>query len=263
MITIKITNYVPDDDWRSLQNNVCKLLLESGYSAETEKTIDTVRGPVEVDVYAASNFEFVKEFICECKCWNVNIPKEKIHAFRTVVSDSGSMFGIFIVKKGYQSGAYAAAYRSNVLLKTWDEFLELIAKQWFIRQFIKIKKIASPLAVYTDPFDIPTERLSALEIQKHKILIENSIIQYMTIRSLELSSMEKETIEFDGISFNAFDELFTYAEGYFLKVIQEFEELFKNVQIEEFKFETWEHMMVPLFREDLGKFICEIYTETF
>lgn len=63
------------------------------------------------------------------------------------------MFGIFIVKKGYQAGAIEAAYRTNVLLKTWDEFIDLISKQWIIRQVQKIKKMAAPLAVFIDPLD--------------------------------------------------------------------------------------------------------------
>lgn len=260
---MKITNYYPENDWRNLQNNACKFLVESGYSAETEKTIDTVRGPVEVDVYATSNFELVKQFVCECKCWNTNIPKEKIHAFRTVVSDSGSMFGIFIVKKGYQTGAYGAAYRTNVLLKTWEEFIDLIAKQWLIRQLIKLKKIASPLAVYTDPLDVPSEELTALETQKYRELIMNSIKQYMIIHTLELSSIEKESIEFDGVIFTAFDELFTYAENFFRKKIQDFEELFKNTQIEKDKLESWEHMMIPISSDDLGITLNTIYTEVF
>lgn len=94
---MKITNYVPTNDWQALQNQVSKFLNEARYSAETEKVIYTVRGDIEVDVFVTSKYEMLNQFICECKCWNTIVPQEKIHAFRTVVSDSGSMLGIFIV----------------------------------------------------------------------------------------------------------------------------------------------------------------------
>ena len=94
---MKITNEVPSD-WKDLQNKVCKFLNEAGYDSESPKTIKTVRGDVEVDVFSISNDELIKQFICECKFWNTPVPKEKIHAFRTVVHDSGSMVGIFISK---------------------------------------------------------------------------------------------------------------------------------------------------------------------
>ena len=106
---MKITSDIPSD-WKDLQNKVCKFLNEAGYESESPKTIKTVRGDVEVDVFSISNDELIKQFICECKFWNTPVPKEKIHAFRTVVHDSGSMVGIFISKNGYQSGAYEAAY---------------------------------------------------------------------------------------------------------------------------------------------------------
>jgi len=130
---MKISNDIPKD-WKDLQNKVCKLLNEAGYPSESPKEINTVRGTVEVDVFSTSEDELIKQFICECKFWNTPIPKEKVHAFRTVVNDSGSMVGIFISKMGYQSGAYDAAYCSNVLLKDWDGFIKLIEKQWLKRQ---------------------------------------------------------------------------------------------------------------------------------
>lgn len=134
---MKITNEVPSD-WKDLQNKVCKFLNEAGYDSESPKTIKTVRGDVEVDVFSISNDEFIKQFICECKFWNTPVPKEKIHAFRTVVHDSGSMVGIFISKNGYQSGAYEAAYCSNVLLKDWDGFIDLIEDKWVKKTIFKI-----------------------------------------------------------------------------------------------------------------------------
>ncbi|MDT2761437.1 restriction endonuclease [Aerococcus urinaeequi] len=234
---MKITNYIPTNDWRDLQNQVSNFLNEAGYSAETEKEIDTVRGTVEVDVFAASKYEMLNQFICECKCWNTNVPQEKIHAFRTVVSDSGSMLGIFIVKKGYQKGAYEAARKSNVLLKTWEEFIAMIENQWLIRKIIKINKLISPLAVYTDPLDVPLDKLNTKKLEHYQILNIDTMGNYITLRMMDMDSMNKDFIEFDGIKFTAYDDLFNYAEDYIVSVKKQFENIFSETEIEEYKFE--------------------------
>ena len=54
---MKITNEIPRD-WKDLQNKVCKFLNEAGYESESPKTIKTVRGDVEVDVFSVSNDDF-------------------------------------------------------------------------------------------------------------------------------------------------------------------------------------------------------------
>lgn len=242
---MRITNDIPKD-WKNLQNIVCKLLNEAGYPSESPKEIDTVRGKVEVDVFSTSNDELIKQFICECKFWSTAIPKEKVHAFRTVVNDSGSMVGIFISQNGYQSGAYEAAYCSNVLLKNWNEFLELIEKQWLKKQLVGIKQIAHPLSVYTDFLDVPFENLAENEVKEYKKLNEKYIGAYITCRSLKNDILEKENIEVDGIKFTACDELFKYLKKVFLTAIKEYEEIFKNNPVEKYKLEAWEHMLIDL-----------------
>lgn len=242
---MKITNDIPKD-WKDLQEKVCKLLNEAGYPSESPKEIDTVRGKVEVDVFSTSNDELIKQFICECKFWNTAIPKEKVHAFRTVVHDSGSMVGIFISKKGYQSGAYEAAYRSNVLLKDWNEFLGLIEKQWLKKQLARIKQIAHPLSVYTDFLDVPFERLTEHEKGCYKKLNNKYIEAYISCRNLKNNILDKENIVVDGIKFTACDELFGYFKKIFPAGIKEYEEIFKSNPVEKWKFETWEHMLIDL-----------------
>lgn len=239
---MKITNYVPVD-WKDLQNQVCRLLNEAGYTAESPKEIMTVRGKVEVDVYATSNTELIKQFICECKYWNTPVPKEKIHAFRTVVHDSGSMVGIFISKEGYQSGAYDAAYCSNVLLKTWDEFLVLIEKQWFVKQLINIKKKMHPLAVYTDPLDVQFEKLSVEDRKKYIKLNEVYVGFFLACKELTMSSMKEETISIGANTFSAWDDLFMCFENVISEGIENYEFLFRNHPIAEWKFVGWQHML--------------------
>ena len=71
-----LTSEIPTS-WIDLQDKVCEYLVQAGYHAETAKTIDTVRGKVEVDVYATAEDEMLKRFICECKYWEVQFQRKK------------------------------------------------------------------------------------------------------------------------------------------------------------------------------------------
>jgi len=242
-LKMKITNTLPIN-WEDLQNRVCLLLNQAGYFATSPKTIDTARGKVEVDVYATSESELIKQFICECKFWNTPVPKEKVHAFRTVVNDSGSMLGIFISKSGYQSGAYEAAYCSNVLLKNWEGFIKLIEKQWIANQTVKIKRIAQPLSVYTDPLDIPLDKLSEEERAMYAEITQSCLEAYMVCHSLNRERYLEDNIVVNNKSFTALDELFAYFEEIFSYEIMKYEKLFKNNPVEKWKFEEWKYMLV-------------------
>ena len=145
--------------WRDLQNRVAQLLSQAGYTTKTPHTINTARGTVEVDVYIESPDELIKLIICECKFWNTAVPKEKVHAFRTVVSDSGAEVGLLISKEGFQSGAIDAAKYSNIKLINWDGFIEMIKSKWVYHQLKKIKELSAPLSIYMDPLDFPYEEL--------------------------------------------------------------------------------------------------------
>lgn len=145
--------------WEELQDLVAQLLNQAGYHAVSPCTIDTVRGTVEVDVFVESPDVFVKTIICECKFWKTPVTKEKVHAFRTVVHDSGAALGLLISRVGFQSGAVEAAKLSNVRLLTWEEFTDQIAERWIITQLRHLKKYSEPISVYTAPLDFPYERL--------------------------------------------------------------------------------------------------------
>lgn len=242
---MKITNTVPSN-WEDLERIVCDYLNQAGYNAERSKAIKTIRGSVNVDVFATSENEILKQFICECKYWNTPVPKEKIHAFRTVVHDSGSMVGIFISKSGYQSGAKEAAYCSNVLLKTWDGFLELIERQWVTNQIARVQHIARPLSVYTDPFDVPYEKLSNEERMLYKKVTESCLEEYLVCRILSWENYLEDQILVRKVQYKALDELLDHLESLFATSIDRYQEIFKDNPIESWKFQTNEHLIYPL-----------------
>jgi hypothetical protein len=81
------------------------------------------RGSVDVDVLAEESHDgLVYRIICECKNWRVNIPKEVVHAFRTVVQEAGANRCYVISRVGFQHGAGEAAKSTNIELVTFAEF---------------------------------------------------------------------------------------------------------------------------------------------
>lgn len=248
-----ITKEIPTD-WRNLQDLVCKYLNQAGYSAEAAKTIDTVRGKLEVDVYATTKNELLKKFICECKFWKTAVPKEKIQAFRMQVQDSGSMVGIFISSAGYQSGAIEAARCSNVLLKDWNGFIELIANQWLKRRMVHLKRVVGPLSIYTDPMDVPEEIYSVPDdAEKYKALAAKYMPLYMVAASLEMGMFDKESVELEGNHFEDFNSLFDYIEKTAVVAIDEFEQLFERYPKQQWKFDCMDHMAISMLRGILNE----------
>jgi len=122
--------------WKELQGLVAKVLDDCGFETEIEKTIETVRGKVEVDVYAEKTTGFQSKVLCECKYWENNIPQSVIHAFRSVVGDYGASQGFVISKNGFQKGAYEAIFKSNVVLLNWNEFQEKFEIEW-LKQIVE------------------------------------------------------------------------------------------------------------------------------
>lgn len=240
-----ITKEVPAS-WRDLQDKACKYLNQAGYHAETAKTIELVRGKVEVDVFATADDEMLKQFICECKYWDTPVPQEKIHAFRTVVQDSGSMLGIFISKTGYQKGAIEAVKCSNVILKDWDGFIEMIAHKWLKNRFREILRMGDPLSIYTDPLDVPMEKLSEDARQQCMSLQVKYIPHYMLIRGMDTgmfhSKDPKAPIDLDSIRFEDFNSLFDHLEMVLGEGVKEFEDLFINNPVENWKFDCIDKM---------------------
>lgn len=129
MIALKIYDVNPSD-WKQLQEFTATILSECGFDSEIEKTIETVRGKVEVDVYAERKAPFESKTICECKYWQSPVPQTIIHAFRTIINDAGASQGYIISKAGFQKGAYEAVDKSNVSILSWTEFQEKFKLEW-------------------------------------------------------------------------------------------------------------------------------------
>ncbi|UAY55698.1 restriction endonuclease [Arachidicoccus terrestris] len=147
-----ITTKQPQD-WKDLQNRVSDILEQCGFKVEKELTIDTVRGKVELDVYAE---ELIKSrrytIVCECKYWKTNVPQNVIHGFRTVVNDLGCNVGYVITTSDFQSGSVAASESTNVELLTWEAFQALFFESWYESYFSpQMAKRLDPILTYSEP----------------------------------------------------------------------------------------------------------------
>jgi hypothetical protein len=132
---MRITNKIPDT-WQELQSMVAQVLQDCGMDVEVEKVIQTVRGSVEIDVYAEETINSRKySTICECKHWKSNIPQHVIHGMRTVLSDIGCNKGYIITTSYFQSGSISAVDKTNLELLTWDEFQEVFFEDWYEKYF--------------------------------------------------------------------------------------------------------------------------------
>lgn len=153
-MTTLIESALPED-WRDLQDSVARIFRECGLAAETNKKIDTIRGPVNIDVFAEDAEQTPPAvYLCECKHWKSKVPKTVVHAFRSVVSDYGANWGLIISSAGFQRGAPGAAKGTNLRLLNWWEFQELFVDRWYSHYVPqRLREEADPLVEYTEPIN--------------------------------------------------------------------------------------------------------------
>lgn len=150
-----ITAQTPES-WEQLEDLVAAILTESGMLAQRQVTLDLPRGNVDVDVFAEENVDgIVHRTICECKFWKANVPKETIHAFRTVMQETGANRGYIISRTGFQSGAQSAAQSTNIELVTFAEFQERYFDKWYRNRVWAVERSIGNFNTYYEPFGPP------------------------------------------------------------------------------------------------------------
>lgn len=165
-----IENPYPET-WQDLQNGVCKILNEIGLSAEVCKLISTPRGNVEIDVYAVDGNSVDKiKYLVECKNWSVNIPQTVIHAFTTIMHETGGNIGYIISKKEMQAGAIEYTKNTNITGMSYEEFQRKYFSVWFDKWFVgRIGDTVDALTQYVEPFNSRRDRkVSQLSLSKQK-----------------------------------------------------------------------------------------------
>jgi restriction system protein len=192
----------PPSNWKDLQIQVNEIFQRSGLNSETDKQIKTIRGTVNIDVYAEdSSNQPTTIYLCECKYWKSKVSKTIVHALRTVVQDYGANWGFVISSKGFQSGAYIAAKNSPIQLLTWDKFQKLFIDRWIRNYMIpRLKKELDPLMEYTEPINTRIFRKANMFDDEKELLFRQLRERYwpfaMFILLYLASESMKECIDF-------------------------------------------------------------------
>jgi hypothetical protein len=145
--------------WQELEDWVTTILSEAGFRAQRGKALKTVRGSVNVDVAAFDDAITPPSLtLFECKYWKEPVTQTVVHAFRTIVIDSGANTGLIVSRRGFQSGADAAAQFSNVHLLDWYEFQELYAERW-ISKYMN-RQVSPALGSLSESAGLGSSRIS-------------------------------------------------------------------------------------------------------
>jgi restriction endonuclease len=150
-----ITSVTPQT-WQQLEELVADILRESGTTVQRQVRLPLPRGAVDVDVLAEETTQGITHrIICECKNWRTNVPREVVHAFRTVMQETGANRGYIVSRTGFQQGAIAAAHATNVELVTFAQFQKLYFTRWITRRCRAIEDAIGNFNVYYEPLGRP------------------------------------------------------------------------------------------------------------
>lgn len=143
-------------NWKDLQDKVCDFFNDMGYEAEVSKVVELAgRGKKEIDVYVKDSLASHNQlYLVECKHWSHRVPQEVVHAFKFVMESTGASTGFIISKKGFQSGAHAAARFTNIQLLTFEELQHLYGREWFRKKQEKLSMLMDKLRqIYSVHFE--------------------------------------------------------------------------------------------------------------
>jgi hypothetical protein len=138
--------------WQELEDLVCQAFQEMGYESRRNEDVKTVRGKVNIDVYAVKRSNPIPTIIlCECKYWKKRVDQNIILSFRSICADAGAHYGIVISKEGFQSGAAATREQTNIHLLTFIEFQRTFFDERRSGIFIQLSRMCDvlmPLTLY-------------------------------------------------------------------------------------------------------------------
>jgi hypothetical protein len=147
---------IQPQDWRDLENSVAGILQECGMAVQQQVHLPLPRGAVDIDVLAEDTVDGITHrIVCECKNWRTNVPQEKVHAFRTIMQETGANRGYIISRTGFQAGAHDAAQATNIELVTYAQFQERYFQKWFNARLWSIERAIGNFNVYYEPLGRP------------------------------------------------------------------------------------------------------------
>lgn len=150
-------------DWRALQAGVCRLFNDIGLSAKVEVDLPAPRGHVVVYVFATDEKSVDNiAYIVECKNWGSAIPKTVVHAFTTVMQETGANIGYIVSQYGLQSGAEEYTSHTNITGLTYQALQERYFNVWWRRYFCVVAaSAADSVHQYVEPINSSRKRIVA------------------------------------------------------------------------------------------------------
>lgn len=132
--------------WQHLEEMVNQAFSEIGYESYRNHELSTVRGTIQIDVYAIKTSSPIPTIVlCECKYWNKPVEQNVIYSFRSICSDVGAHYGIIISKAGFQSGATESREATNIHLLSFSEFESTFFEEWRTGIFLKFVEMYDSL----------------------------------------------------------------------------------------------------------------------
>jgi hypothetical protein len=233
-------------DWKQLQDAVCSLFNESGLIAKTEECLKTPRGIVEVDVFAVDERSVDKIcYVVECKNWSNSIPQHVVHAFTSVMSETGANIGFIVSKVGLQSGAEQYTRNTNITGLTFEELQRRYFEPWWYNYFcVKVAAAAENVCFYTEPYNI--RRNEALEFLTEQQLEEFNLLRGKyaafsmlmwhadigTIAPGRKTPVPSSISGYKGEFVERLGEEFSFSSDYWRELLEEICELFLSVETE-------------------------------
>lgn len=85
-----------------------------------------------------------------------------------------------------------------------------------------------------------------IDREKYKGLLHKYIHDYVAVQSMEMGDFKKESVDLDSHHFVDANSLLDYLEAVCSIAVKEFEDLFQNYPIEQWKFECLDHMGISM-----------------
>jgi hypothetical protein len=108
--------------WQEYQENVAAFFRSLGFEVEIDRTVEGVRSRHAIDVYITfDKWGMRHTWIVECKKHARPITKADVETLKSIASEVGASLAFLLSESGFQSGAFDAARKTNVVLSSIEE----------------------------------------------------------------------------------------------------------------------------------------------
>jgi len=109
-------------DWKQYQEEAAAFFRSLGFQATVDYTVEGVRSKHAIDVYVTfERWGMPHTWIVECKHRARAVTKADVETLKSIASEIGASLAFLLSESGFQSGAFDAARKTNVVLSSLDE----------------------------------------------------------------------------------------------------------------------------------------------